>query len=327
MKRSISLILKVFASIGLLWLLVYKCDIDFSVLVATIAEADKLALSFAVILAVLLLFAKSFRWRYMVLPHSPLGVLEAFRFYLEAFALGVVTPGRLGEFFKVYQLCAGKKMTVGRSLETVLSDRFFDLFFLVWIGSAGALYWSGFKGFAGNILTSVGVTLVLGLICLFAGVALLERLPMPKRFPKLAAMAGNVVDAAAVMLSKRGLHAWGVSLCAYTVYFYSNMLILNACGVEVDYFTTAFLFSVVGLVLLLPISIAGLGTREATMVFLLAPYGFDSSQVMAAALCQFAIYFLLLGAIGMLLLSSNPLKISEITAKLRALKSGMSDKA
>ena len=327
MKKFISLIFKLFASVGLLCFLVYRCNIDFSVLLGTIAGANKLALAFAVILAVLLLLAKSFRWRYLVLPYSSLGVLEAFKFYLEAFALGVVTPGRLGEFFKVYQLCAGKKMTVGRSFETVLSDRFFDMFFLVWLGVAGALYWSGFAVFAGNAFVSIGVTLVLGLLCLLAGVALLKRLPMPKRFPKLTSMAEKVVDAAAVMLSVRGLRAWGVSFCAYAVYFYSNMLILNACGVDVDYFTTAFLFSVVGLVLLLPISIAGLGTREATMVFLLSPYGFDSSQVVAATLCQFAIYFLLLGAVGMVLLSMNPLKISEITSKLRSLKSNLNEKA
>ena len=321
MRKIVSITIKVGISLGLIIFLLYQCKIEPKQLGVVLKHANLPLLMIATVLAIIVLCLKSLRWHSLVKRYSQFSIWTALKLYMGSFAFGVLTPGRLGEFLKVYQLNTTTRIGVGKSFETVLCDRMFDMFFLVWCGSAGGLYW-WVPIFFDCPRASLLVSFVANLALLITTVFCLKRLLLkfPPQWPRLYRVAEVLVKSAVCMLNFHSIVAWLISLVAYSGYFFSDQLILRACGVPVSFCTVAFLFSFIGLILLLPLSIAGLGTREAAMVFLLAGYGFDNSDVLAASLCQFSIYFVGCGIVGMFFLLFCRLRFSGLKAELSKLR-------
>jgi uncharacterized protein (TIRG00374 family) len=64
------------------------------------------------------------------------------------------------------------------------------------------------------------------------------------------------------------LFAVVLTFLSYGLFFIRCYLIALALRISLDFFTFVFFMSMVSLVVLVPISIAGLGTREGTLIFL-----------------------------------------------------------
>jgi len=320
MKKALPLVLKVLISTGLLTLLLIKANINLKTVWGVLTGVPYWVFPVVMMLALSVLLVKSARWRWLIGGACPLGQGEAFRYYLDSFALGVVTPGRLGEFFKTYQLYHLKKVSLQHSFVSVLSDRFFDLFILVWLGGVGLLHWLLWPS-PSSIWWILAGVLLMGLLSVAVAVFLLSRLtPILKKWRVIGKLLVIIGVGITPLIRKKGLPAWGLSVVGYLLYFYSNYLILHACGVKLDFPGTCFLFSAVGLVLLLPISIAGMGTREATMILLLQSYHFADSDIIAASLFQFLVYFICCGALGMLSLLGGNYKIRALCEELQKLR-------
>jgi uncharacterized membrane protein YbhN (UPF0104 family) len=68
----------------------------------------------------------------------------------------------------------------------------------------------------------------------------------------------------------------------------SLYLLAMALPLNVDIFTLGWIRSVVAIAMFLPVSIAGLGVREATFITLLIPYGVASGDALALSLLVFS---------------------------------------
>jgi len=70
-----------------------------------------------------------------------------------------------------------------------------------------------------------------------------------------------------------------------------------------------FVMSFLSIVLLLPISIAGFGPREATLIYLFSRLGAPAEAALSFAVMQFVIFFLYGGLLGAIVLLAAPLPI------------------
>lgn len=76
-------------------------------------------------------------------------------------AIGIVTPGRIGEIARLYYVRQETTISFYAAFKTIVSDRIFDFTMLGWFGLSGMLfYFKTFGNFPG-IYYAIGVLVVL----------------------------------------------------------------------------------------------------------------------------------------------------------------------
>jgi hypothetical protein len=199
---------------------------------------------------------------------------------------------------------------------TVVLDRLFDMFFLLWFGLSGLVFF--FAPF-GEMAT--GFILMLILIVLLVGLVVANwflKLIL-KKYAAPNAMLVFVQTCFGQMLSARNASAWLLTTLAYAIYFAGIQILFLALHIQIPFIETGFIISLIGLLLLLPISVAGFGTREAGLVFLLAIYSIspeiDSISpelALSFSLLQFLTFFVWGGLVGLLFWMVSPIPLSII---------------
>ncbi len=268
-----------------------------------------LLLSLPVVIVVLGI--KSLRWQAIISAegyrYSP---FKAFRAYMASYSLGVVTPGRLGELLKVYNLRKDQPgIDVIMAFRTVVLDRLFDMFFLVWFGLAGVIFY--FKP-AGDIMAPSA--LLTSFLLSFAGLIfgnLILKFVRQKYFKANAALQ-FLHSCTAQMLSVQNLKSWLTTATAYAIYFAGIKILFMALNIPINMVETGFIISLIGLILLLPVSVAGFGTREAGLVYLLSFYAIDPETAISFSLLQFLTFFVWGGLAGLVFWIISPVPLSLI---------------
>jgi glycosyltransferase 2 family protein len=182
------------------------------------------------------------------------------------------------------------------ALAAILFNRVFETLMLVTIGVLAFLADRRSAAEAG-----LGVVMMLGLlmvvmIYLFAfdrrvhtlmgrGLA---RLPLPARLR----VAGEKLLGAMSRFDQLGpaftLKYFSLGIARQVISVALIMVFVYALGIEIGFLTIAWIRSVVALLSLIPISIAGLGVREVTFVVALAQYGVPAESALVLSLLLFA---------------------------------------
>ncbi|MBU1537647.1 flippase-like domain-containing protein, partial [Myxococcota bacterium] len=104
---------------------------------------------------------KALRWKTLVDRRSSgYSFLHALHAYFAGIALGIVTPGRAGEFFRAMFPVRAHLMSLSSSLAMVLCDRIYDLGFLLTLS------------FIATLWVIPGYAPVLAALCFFSGALL-----------------------------------------------------------------------------------------------------------------------------------------------------------
>lgn len=308
-KGTISTIFKVVVSLAILSFLFRETSFDEKTFYQTISKLNLTYFILSLPFVLILLALKSYRWKLII---DNTGVTYPFKralqAYFSAFSLGIVTPGRLGELLKVYNLrqdIASVQST--KAFQTVVVDRLFDMVFLVWFGFAAALFY-------GSIFTVLYVllpaSLVVIVISIFFSRALLQFLK--RKWLQKSTIILFLIQCLDVLLSKKSWPFWLISAIAYAFFFLGIKVLFLSLGISMGFFESGFIISLIGLVLLLPISVAGFGTREAGLVYLLSFYGLSPETAISFSLLQFTVFFLWGGIVGLIFWLSSPIPLSSI---------------
>lgn len=291
---------------GLVLLGILLWQLDIATLSRIIQDADWRLLSIAAVLNFPMVLLKALRWRTLMLSQRiryPLG--QAYLAYFGSIFIGLLTPGRLGEFVKVTHINRDCKVPLGRAFSTVLVDRLFDLYALLTVGGLAMLSLSANQG-KGAIWAIALMMLLLAspfLILLnenaFAWVRAigsrwkkLERLFAPQSW--LLELRSGLQQLSIIYL----LASMGLTSLAYAIFFGQCYLLAMALGVDANFGVVSSSVAIGSLVTLLPISISGLGTREAAIATYLSTSGVPAETALAFSLLVFATFYIIGGLIG-----------------------------
>lgn len=293
---------------GLLLLAFLLWKVDLRQMLSVLKQTDPLLLSIAVLLNIPQIGIKAIRWRRLLASQNiSYPVSSAVLSYFGSIFIGLLTPGRLGEFIKTWHVhhdCGVPKM---RAFSSVLADRLFDLFALLLFGGAALLSKTTMHqkapliGFAGSALI-----LVLPLI-LFLHNGLFEKIKalgmrLGKAWEKLFSEDSWVLSlrhglkdlSAASIVSSIALTA-----IAYALFFLQCYLLALSVRLSADLLQTSFAVALGSLITLLPISISGLGTREAAIVAYLGSVGVGSEAALGYSLLVFVTFYIAGALFGM----------------------------
>jgi uncharacterized protein (TIRG00374 family) len=244
--------------------------VDLNELWKNIREVNSSYLAYGIIFQFLLLFLKAFRWHVLNSgsTHS-MKIIRSLGEFFESYAIGVITPGRMGEMVK-----AGHAKEKNKIMETgirVLVERGFDLGIFILVA-----------GLALAITFQEKVAMLIGIIVLFAGVfviilaiifmrsasatlfieRLLNRLPFLKLGLNLNFIKRQRNVQLAVVL---------LSIASNLSYFISCYFLALGLSFDQGFLYISGAVAIAGLFNMLPVTVMGLGTREGTFILLFKP--------------------------------------------------------
>ena len=271
-KNNFQYIIKYF---GLIILFIILLKIDLIFLKDVILKTNLTFLFIAISLNIPHLFIKSYRWNFLLMQqkinYSP---VQSFMVYMSSLYIGFITPGRFGEFVKALYLKADKGISLSKGFSSVLVDRLFDLYLLIILGFIGLWQFGGLGKLS-------AVFMILGIIVLTSPLIMLNK--------QLIEKLTNILYKVAVVKKVKGkieessedfygglnqlinpkLLVSGLLTClGYFMFFIQCYLIVIAVGLPINFITITLFMAISNLISFMPISISGLGTRDATLIFL-----------------------------------------------------------
>ena len=278
-------------STGVIGFFIILSRIDVHKLSTLIKEADLgyLGIAFALIIPIAL--AAAWRWRLLLKAQGILfSAKDLTLMYLSGLYVGMITPGRLGEFIKVYYL-KERGFSLEQSLFSVLLDKLFDLLFLLLVGYLAMF--SLFHVFERELI----VLSILIVIPLLIGILLWLRKELGLR------IFGRSLDYLVPDKIKKSvkfdlkdfgqqfkclnpgvlLTASLITTFCWLVYYLQLYLLAYSLGINISVRNLIIFVTIASLVSLIPITISGLGTRDATLILLFGTIGLSKESAVAFA--------------------------------------------
>ncbi|HZI93545.1 MAG TPA: lysylphosphatidylglycerol synthase transmembrane domain-containing protein [Patescibacteria group bacterium] len=249
----------------------------------------------AAALNAVIILVKAWRWRrLMQLQDIHYGYGPAVRYYAIGSAMAAWTPGRLGDFSKALAVHRDRKVGLGRAASSVIADRLLDAVALAGVAAVGAAFLPGPNGIW---LAAAGmVAMIVAAWFLFrttrSGMGRRGAEKLVGRFGKIGT-AGDEVGAALDGLVDLARPALGTSVlltvAATLVTFLQGYLVARSLGINASFWSMSVALAAVSITSLLPVTVAGFGTREGTLLLFLGPGGIHRHQIIAFSLAYFVI--------------------------------------
>lgn len=265
-------------SLGILALLYWR--VDPKALLAVLGGSDPAWLALGVILMAPPLTVSACRLAALMPRGTSLPLAEALRLVLIAGALNMVLPSKLGDIAKAWFMCQRGHLSGPAALSLTVYEKGWDLLALLAFCALGLLALPKTEPILLPLAAAVASGLVLGLLLLLSGAfarGFFERAEriapaaLRQRLASLAlswlAMLGNVLDD-----RSRLRRVVGASLLIWLLHLIQIWVFILALGGGVPLVATLALVPLAIFAGLLPFTFAGIGTRDAALVFLLAPY-------------------------------------------------------
>lgn len=256
---------------------------DAGALAAALRAMDVRLVLLALGVTILMVLLVAVRWR-LTLAASGVSVRlgEAVAIVLSASAMNAVSPSKAGDLIKVYAL--RDRTTPWVTLGAMVVERTVDIAALGLIAAPAAAL-SGQPA-----LALFGLALVVGPLFLAPLTGLLRQFPLPVRFKdKLEAFASAVQSLARqprllAILIAFALAIWGAMICV-------AWLLYHAVGATPSIAQTAAALPLGVLAGLSPITVAGIGTRDAALMWLMSAHSTQAQSLGASLMYTAVVYW------------------------------------
>ena len=219
----------------------------------------------------------AYRWRLMVQGYAPVGLGEASQLILAGNALNILLPSRVGDLSKAYFAARQGKMDLNRGMNVVIFEKYLDLASLGIVALTGVLcvrHW--------DRPSLVALVFSLGLLGIFpilyaVNLERWTRFAFFEKYRILSKIKHFLLEAHSyleeIKKDRRQLASLlGISIFLWFVHLFQFYLIFRALHSQVSIFHIFRLVPLGILIGLIPITIAGMGTRDSALIYLFAPY-------------------------------------------------------
>lgn len=278
MKNKGKKIFNILRLLGIALFVFILFRVDLKAIGQALLTTNSSLLIVGIVFQILVLLSKGIRWHLMNDGRKPwkFWALSLGRFY-ESYAVGVVTPGRMGDLLKAGHE-SGKNNVLGAGIR-VLAERGTDIGIFVALAGLSVLsgYYIEMKPVYGWLVITGG-----SLVMLLSVMILTSRM-----FTQLANRLIAIIPGKTGQLTLEGKSYqtvttfWilALSFISNLSYFVSCFYLGRAVGLEAGFIWISGAVAVSGLLNMLPVTIMGLGTRELTFLYVFQ--AFDQGMVIA----------------------------------------------
>jgi uncharacterized protein (TIRG00374 family) len=287
MPKSALLILRATISIGLIALILWRADLR-----ATLDAVKNLQLLpfFAALLAnVLAVSFRSFKWHLLLRIQGGRNSfatslrLTFMSTFLNNFFLGTLG----GDAYRAYHASEYSKST-GGAASAVVMERVTGLFSALLLMFVTGIFLT-YEFVNAELLVAISLVGLAGVVALVAMVmigARAGRIPVLRRVDRLT---GLIEEMSASLLAYRDhrrmlLFAIALSIVFHALQSVVLLLFAMAAGINVPFLAMLFISPLTGILVVLPISINGIGVKEGSLVFFLEKIGAPGPEALLVAL-------------------------------------------
>jgi len=288
-RKTVSAFLKLSVSSIILWLLVKH--ITPGGIIAAFTASNPLLLIPAFGISLLVLLIQVTKWYILVRAvDEKINYASALSSYLKGGIAGALTPGQLGEVSRVFFI----KGSDWRQLTGVhVMDKIYNLLALYLLASIG-LAWFYSKWFLVLLAAIPGLT-YLGLVHFHRLENRLSRSPGGTKGKSTLAEMANGLTSITPALSARGLALALVSQLLILLEYFILVRAFNPSVSPEIMIATAMVLAITTI----PVSISGLGVREATAVLIFRRFAVSPAQAVNASLSLFFLNIVLRALAGL----------------------------
>jgi uncharacterized protein (TIRG00374 family) len=252
---------------------------------AVLSNASLRLVVIAIALSIPLAIIKGIRWQILLRNYDiELTFCDSMSMYATGMVLSAVTPGRIGDMVKIVMLI-NKGCGIGKAIASNIFDRLFDVAFVLLAGYGGMWYFSQNFTSQLQIVNIIFVIVLVLLVVLVLKRQLMKKLAIklvPSQYRSTAIESWNEIISG--LLKKRSRRIFWLIL--WTIVFWLvQFSAIYLCGlaleVDVSFIYLSACAAVAMILSLLPITVAGVGTRDAIYILLLGQVGIAQQQSLA----------------------------------------------
>jgi uncharacterized protein (TIRG00374 family) len=264
---------------------------------------------------------KSFKWKLIVSTlNKEISLPDSIRAFLIGFSFSVLTPAKLGDFVRAFYI-RDEQCNLGKALSSVVTDRLIDIVTLFSVAFIGMVLFSFV--FHREIL-SVSLLVILA-VAIAAGIYIVTRKDLltwllrpffnifiPHHHKKtVSEYYHDFFSGLSVFFQNKkifflviiiGFLSWLPPI----VYAY---LLSLSIGISVEPAFFVIVIPIISLLDLLPISISGIGTRDAALIFLFGLRDIPPESAVAFSLLYLFMSYWLVALVGAIFWIRNPIKM------------------
>lgn len=303
--------------IGLIIFVFILTKIDFQKIKEIIPTIQLHYLFLAVVFALLPVAVKAYRWKYLLkMQQINYSFKDSFMAYLSSVFAGTITPAKLGELIKVFYVRRSMNISFGKAFSSVIIDRLLDLFFLLLFSISGILYFFVYRNFIMFLLVALGllvliVTLIINKKVSAWLVDMLLKFALKKYESKLKSEAEEFFAGLHVVARIKFIYPFILTIVAYLIYFINCFLISKSLDMPISFLYLSFSMSVTVTLALLPVSIAGIGIRDASLIMLFSQIGIGKEVALIFSMLFLIFINIMAGLVGVFAWMKMPLDMSE----------------
>jgi len=308
--------------ISLFFLYLAFRKVDYSELWGALKGANYWYIVPNVVLVILSMWMRAYRWKFMVNPLKSVGLSSLFSSVMIGFMANNVLPARQGEFIRAYSLGTKEKISRSATFATIVIERIFDgfsLLFILWL----SLLLSPFPDW---VKKASNLFLLLNLLTLAFLVFIEVRKEATLRFfnlvfrllpARLSAKAGEILEkfigGLKVFRDIPGLIwilAWSLSI--WVVVGISNYFIFLAFDLHPPIQASFILLVIVSLGVMLPSSPGFVGTFQFFCVVSLATFGYGKNISLPFSIVLHASQYFPVTLLGLYYLKAEHLSLKTL---------------
>lgn len=290
----------------LVWLLF---QIDISLVFRMLLQSHFTLIALALLFIVMSVCLKFLRYQYILIQQGVRNrFLKTLQFSLVGLYLSFITPGRVGEVSKAYFIHKACDASLNRLVAGSFLDRIFDIY---------ALLLTALLGFVVMNPVAINPAPIILILIIIASLPVVFLLPVVRHISicftgwiqRTITHADTWSDQLLLFFSEidsllnRKLF-WGLAAtsAAYAFFFGSCYYMSLSLTIPLSYCKIAVFIACANILSFLPISFAGIGTREACLVYFFLQEGLSSELALAFSTLVFSFTYLLFGVVGFLCL-------------------------
>lgn len=275
-----------FRVFGIILFVYILLKIDIAKLTAVFKEISVGYYLISILFLIIGLLVRAFKWKRLI---DSVGVKVSagnlLKIMLKGTFLGIITPGRIGEFWRAEYLSHSSAISLGRAFYTAFMDRLTDLLVAGLIAFPALLII--YSKFEVGAMWQPYFLIFIVITCLF--IVLRKKTGLRKIFKMLtggrdsvflAEFEGGFGSLKAGVLLESLAYSFFYYVVAIAIYYFTAL----SLGISVPFWYLFLIAGIIWITLTLPLTFFGLGVREAGFIYFFSLLGIPSSSAVAFSL-------------------------------------------
>lgn len=282
---------------------------------------NPLYLLFAPIFVVASLLLKGWKWKLLLNAcNQDLPLWSSIKIWTIGFFASIITPGKAGDVIRAFYVKKTNNVGLAESVTSIILERIIDIVTLLTLTVISIFLLV--KRYQYDLSFANMIVLIVLIIVAFYVftkkkwmMPIIRKLTriLPRRYRRgIIQNIGRLYSSIELVKHdwKRLIFITFITFVLWGVLFYYVKLLSDGMGLHLDFLFVFMLLPIVTFIELIPISVSGLGTREAAMVVFFSLIGLSASHAVSFSLVYLFLGSWLTGIIGFIFWMRHPISMN-----------------